>query len=103
MGKAGRTVGFSPTRRPGRRAYLAVMSIGSGLPSWQAFAFRGTWHGPALALASQDNSFTDVFTTTGLIRHVTSSADAGTANVVLTPRSARAFGSACRALASGRR
>jgi hypothetical protein len=38
---------------------------------------------PALELSAPDNSFIQVFTPSGEIRHVTSTADAGTARVTL--------------------
>jgi hypothetical protein len=69
------------------------------LPDRWLVAMRGTWHGPALTLASPDNSFTEVFTPRGAIRTVTSTADAGTATVTLRPGSAGAFSQACRTLA----
>ncbi|MGE5287828.1 MAG: hypothetical protein ACM3ML_11600 [Micromonosporaceae bacterium] len=72
------------------------------LPAGWLVAMRGTWHGPALAVASPDNSFTEVFTPRGAIRTVTSTADAGTARVTLRPGSAAAFSRACRSLAGGR-
>jgi hypothetical protein len=68
------------------------------LPSGWDVAWHGTWNGPALELASPDNSFTEVFTPKGAIRHVTSSADAGTAHVTLQYGSREEFDAACRAL-----
>ncbi len=73
----------------------------TALPDGWVVAFHGFWHGPALALASPDNSFTEVFTPRGAIRHVTSTADAGGATVTLRYGSSDAFTSACRALAAG--
>ena len=51
-------------------------------------------------LADHDNSFTEEFTPRGVIRKVTSTADAGTAAVALRYGSGAAFGRACRALAA---
>lgn len=64
-------------------------------------AFSGKWHGTALVLADHDNSFTEAFTPRGVIRKVTSTADAGTATVTLRYGSSAAFDRACRALAHG--
>lgn len=71
------------------------------LPEGWVVALHGRWHGPALMLASPDNSFTEVFTPRGAIRHVTSTADAGTAHATLRYGPAAAFTSACHALATG--
>ena len=71
------------------------------LPEGWVVALRGNWHGPALAVMSPDNSFTEVFTPRGAIRTVTSSADAGTATVTLRPGSATGFTRTCHALAAG--
>ncbi|HVU52024.1 MAG TPA: hypothetical protein VHL80_15105 [Polyangia bacterium] len=68
------------------------------LPSGWDVAWHGAWNGPALELASPDNSFTEVFTPRGTIRHVTSTADAGTAKVTLRYGSRDDFEAACRAL-----
>jgi hypothetical protein len=70
------------------------------LPDGWVVAFHGKWHGPALALASPDNSFTEVFTPRGVIRTSTSTADAGTATTTITYGGAAAFTAACHALAS---
>jgi hypothetical protein len=59
---------------------------------------RGRWHGPALELSAPDNSFTQAFTPSGEIRHVTSTADAGTARVTLQYGSHDAFATACQAI-----
>jgi hypothetical protein len=67
------------------------------LPSGWVVALRGAWHGPALELHT-DNSFTTVFTPAGEIRRVTSTADAGTAQVTLRYGSREEFIAACRAL-----
>jgi hypothetical protein len=61
-------------------------------------ALHGTWHGADLALASPDNSFTEMFTANGAIRTVTSTADAGTAQVTLAPGTSAGFTAACSAL-----
>ena len=68
------------------------------LPSGWVVAFHGRWDGPELSLDSPDNSFTQVFTPGGTIRHVTSSADAGTAHVALHYGSFQDFQLACSAL-----
>jgi hypothetical protein len=68
------------------------------LPSGWDVAWHGAWNGPALELASPDNSFTEVFTPKGAIRHVTSTADAGTARVTLQYGTRDDFDAACRAL-----
>lgn len=68
------------------------------LPDGWVVALHGRWHGPALALASPDNSFTEVFTPHGAIRTVTSTADAGTAKVTLQPGTAADFQRACSSL-----
>jgi hypothetical protein len=73
----------------------------TALPEGWVVAFHGFWHGPALALASPDNSFTEVFTPRGAIRHVTSTADAGGATVTLRYGSSVGFASACHTLAAG--
>ena len=68
------------------------------LPDGWVVALRGAWHGADLAVASPDNSFTEVFTKGGAIRTVTSTADAGTARVTLQPSTAADFSRACAAL-----
>jgi hypothetical protein len=70
------------------------------LPSGWVVALHGIWRGPTLELTSPDNSFTEVFTPRGAIRHVTSTADAGTARVTLQYGSQAMFDAACRALQS---
>lgn len=67
------------------------------LPDGWVVALHGTWHGESLVLASPDNSFTEVFTPAGAIRAVTSTADAGTAQVTLTPGTVADFTRACSA------
>jgi hypothetical protein len=69
------------------------------LPDGWVVALHGIWHGPALALASPDNSFTKVFTPRGAIRKATSTADAGPATVTIRYGSADDFSQACRKLA----
>jgi hypothetical protein len=66
-------------------------------PGW-VVALHGAWRGADLALASPDNSFTEVFTAKGAIRTVTSTADAGTATVTLAPGTPADFTAACSAL-----
>src|SRR5579864_9551745 len=70
------------------------------LPSGWVVAFHGTWKGPELTLDSPDNSFTKVFTPAGMIRRVTSTADAGTAHVTLKPGSLDDFDKACKSIAT---
>ena len=70
-------------------------------PGW-VVAFHGTWDGPVLHMQSPDNSFTEKFTPAGRIRHVTSTADAGTADLTLQSGSSDDFAQACRALAAHR-
>lgn len=73
----------------------------AALPKGWVVAFHGAWHGPALELSSPDNSFTEVFTPRGAIRHVTSTAAAGGATVTLRYGSSAGFARACHALATG--
>jgi hypothetical protein len=68
------------------------------LPDGWVVALHGAWHGANLAVASPDNSFTEVFTPRGAIRKQTSSADAGVARVLLRPGTAADFSRACAAL-----
>jgi hypothetical protein len=68
------------------------------LPSGWVVAFHGAWNGPELQLANPDDSFTEVFTPQGEIRRVTSTADAGTAQVTLRYGTEAEFAAACRAL-----
>jgi hypothetical protein len=68
------------------------------LPQGWVVALHGVWNGPTLSLESPDNSFTEVFTPAGAIRHVTSTADAGTARVVLRFGSEADFDETCRTL-----
>ncbi len=70
------------------------------LSSGWVVAFHGAWDGSILHLHSPDNSFTEAFTPAGLIRHVTSTADAGTAELTLQPGTSAEFEQACRALAA---
>ena len=83
-------------------ASTLIELTGRPLPGGWVVAFRGRWNGSALPLADTDNSFTELFTRAGRIRHVTSTADAGTAHVRLQHGSTGAFDRACRALAAGR-
>lgn len=74
------------------------------LPSGWVVAFHGKWNGPELDLYSPDNSFTEVFTPAGAVRHVTSTADGGSARTSLHFGTQPEFEQACRALATtGRR
>jgi hypothetical protein len=83
-------------------ASTSIDLTGSNLPDGWVVAFHGKWHGTVLPLADTDDSFTEVFTPAGTIRHVTSTADAGTASGTLRYGSGRAFAAACHALAAGR-
>ncbi len=68
------------------------------LPSGWVVALHGRWDGPDLTLESPDNSFTEVFTPGGTVRHETSTADPGTARVSLHYGSYADFQLACSAL-----
>jgi len=70
------------------------------LPDGWVVALHGAWHGPALALSSPDNSWTEVFTKAGAIRSVTSTADAGTAHTIIRYGTENDFQSACQRLAA---
>ena len=50
---------------------------GTDAPALLNVTQHGAWQGPALELASPDNSFTEVFTPKGAIRHSNSTTDAG--------------------------
>ena len=82
-------------------ARTTVDLTGSQLPDGWVVALHGVWHGPALALYSPDNSFTEVFTPRGAIRTVTSTADAGTAHTTLRYGTTAGFAAACHTLATG--
>ena len=77
-----------------------AIGLAGGTPVRLPFvvALHGMWHGSALELSSPDNSFTQAFTPSGEIRHVTSTADAGTARVTLQYGSRDAFAAACQAI-----
>lgn len=77
-----------------------LLTAAKGTPLQQGWvvAFAGTWHGPVLDLSSPDNSFTEEFTPAGEIRQVTSTADAGTAEVTVHFGTPEEFEQACRAL-----
>lgn len=81
-------------------ARTSINLSGRPLPAGWVVAFRGRWKGPALPLENPDNSFTEVLTRAGAIRHTTSTADAGTAFVTLQSGSLAAFDQECRALAA---
>jgi len=83
-------------------AHTNVDLTGRELPEGWVVAFAGAWQGPLLRLADTDNSFTEVFTRAGVIRHITSTADAGTAGLTLRNGSEDAFKAACAALTSAR-
>jgi hypothetical protein len=83
-------------------ATTSVDLTGKELPDGWVVAFKGKWAGSVLPLADTDNSFTEVFTRRGAIRHTTSTADAGIARVTLHNAPSSAFDTACRALATGR-
>jgi hypothetical protein len=82
-------------------ANTSIDLTGSSLPDGWVVAFKGKWAGPVLPLADTDDSFTEVFTRRGVIRHTTSTADAGIARGTLHNASSHAFDTACRALAGG--
>src|SRR5262245_9940143 len=86
---------------------LTSISLSGGspvpLPAGLVVALHGTWHGPALPVASTDGSFTEAFTRTGAVRKAASAARAGTASGTLRYGSATAFGQACHALAAATR
>jgi hypothetical protein len=85
----------------GAKTSLDLRNAKSGpLPDGWVISFRGRWHGTRLVLANPDNSFTKVFTPAGVIRHATSSAEAGQASVTLRHGSSAAFTRACHALAA---
>ena len=84
-------------------ALTSIDLSGRPLPAGWVVAFRGKWKGPALPLDNPDNSFTEVFTRAGAIRHTTSTADAGTAVVTLRSGSTATFDRECSALAAGAR
>ncbi len=71
------------------------------IPSGWLVAFHGRWNGPELSLDSPDNSFTELFTPSGTIRRVTSTADAGTAHVDLHQGRFEDFQLACSTLLAG--
>ncbi len=73
------------------------------LPRGTVLAFRGTWHGPVLPVATTNSSFTEVFTPAGAMRTSTSAANGGTAHGKLRFGSATGFDQACNALASSTR
>jgi hypothetical protein len=70
------------------------------LPDGWVVALHGAWHGPALELSSPDNSWTEVFTPAGVIRSVTSTADAGTAHTIIRYGAESDFQAACQRLAA---
>jgi hypothetical protein len=81
-------------------ANTSIDLTGKPLPDGWVVAFTGKWAGPALPLADTDNSFTELFTRRGVIRHTTSTADAGIARGTLRNASSQTFDNACRALAA---
>jgi hypothetical protein len=94
---AGRVDAWSST--DGAKTWLSLRhGTPERLPSGWDVAWHGAWRGPALELASPDNSFTEVFTPKGAIRHTTSTADAGTARVTLRYGAREEFDAACGAL-----
>jgi hypothetical protein len=84
----------------GAKTSINLQNVQSGpLPDGWVISLAGSWHGPRL-VAGAGNSLTEVLTPRGVIRHTTSTADAGHASVTLRYGSSAAFGQACRALAS---
>jgi hypothetical protein len=85
----------------GAKTSIDLSNLKSGpLPGGWVIAFTGKWHAARLVAASPDNSFTEVLTPRGIIRHTTSTADAGHASVTLRYGSSAAFSRACHALAA---
>jgi hypothetical protein len=82
-------------------ANTSIDLTGKQLPDGWVVAFKGKWAGAALPVADTDNSFTEIFTRRGAIRHTNSTADAGIARGTLHNASSQTFDSACRALAAG--
>jgi hypothetical protein len=80
-------------------ASTSIDLTGHTLPEGWVVAFKGVWHGSRLPLATPDNSFTEVFTPGGQVRHTTSTADAGVARVTLRSGGTDQFNRACAALA----
>ena len=83
----------------GAKTTLGLRNVKSGpLPHGWVIALSGVWHGARLVAASPDNSFTEVLTPGGVIRHTTSTADAGQASVALHFGSSAGFDRACHVL-----
>ncbi|HKB31894.1 MAG TPA: hypothetical protein VKD26_13805 [Streptosporangiaceae bacterium] len=68
------------------------------MPGGFVFVFSGSWRGTALPVASDDNSFTEVFAPGGAIRWTTPTRDAGGAAVTLRAGTSADFARACGAL-----
>jgi hypothetical protein len=83
-------------------ASTTIDLTGKSLPDGWVVAFKGKWAGSALPLADTDNSFTEVFTRRGAVRHTTSTADAGIARGTLHNGSSQTFDNACRALGAAK-
>jgi hypothetical protein len=85
----------------GARTFIEFRSARPGLlPAGWMIAFKGSWHGPRLVITDTDNSFTQILTARGAIRHAAVTADTGNAAVTLRYGSSAAFSKACRALAA---
>ncbi len=85
----------------GAKTTLDLQNVKSGpLPDGWVISLAGRWRGARLVAASPDNSFTEVLTPRGSIRHATSAADAGHASVSLRYGSSAGFKRACHALAA---
>jgi hypothetical protein len=83
----------------GAKTSLDLQNVKSRpLPEGWVIAFTGVWHGARLVAANPDNSFTEVLTPGGVIRHTTSTADAGQASVTLHFGSSAGFDRACHLL-----
>ena len=83
----------------GAKTTIDLQNVKSGpLPEGWVITFTGVWHGARLVAANPDNSFTEVLTPGGVIRHTTSTADAGQASVTLHFGSSAGFDRACHLL-----
>jgi hypothetical protein len=83
----------------------ASLLLGGGKPGrlleGDRIAWRGSWQGSSLRLSNPDNSFTENVTAAGRVRTTsTTTADAGTASVTVSPGDQAAFTRACAALRS---
>jgi hypothetical protein len=87
----------------GAKTSIQLRNVKSGpLPAGSVIALAGSWRGPRLVVADTGSSFTNAFTSRGLIRKPPATANNGHASVTLRYGSAAAFAHACHALAAGR-